>query len=180
MNAYAWNIGSKVSFFSLLFFLILFVKQTMESTGVGFWYASFGVGCFLLEYSHVRHLRYGDICCFNLASSVPMKYGTFKNSMVQVEGGIKAGIVDCKVSSVSSVNLIKGSRVSETTTPDLIDHLLCVGLVPAGRSCPHGKNRSSPNALLVLLSEFPLASSEELSRPSAFTAQRTCSNLADR
>lgn len=167
--------------------MILFVKQTTESSGVGIWCASFGVWCSLLEYSHVRHLRYGDICSFNLASSLPMKYGTFKKIYGTGRGWYKSWrrrLQDKEGrgerGSISSVNLIKGSRVSETTTPDLINHLLCVGLVPAGRSCPHGKNRSSPDTLLVLLSEFPLASSEELSRPSAFTAQRTCSNLANR
>lgn len=77
--------------------MLVFVKQTTESSGVGTWCASFGVWCSLLGYSHVRHLRYGDICSFNLASSLPMEYGTFKKSMVQVEGGIKAGVVDCKI-----------------------------------------------------------------------------------
>lgn len=60
MNAYAWNIGFKVSF--LIFF---------SSTDDGVFRSQVLVCIirslvfFLLEYSRVRHLRYGDICSFN-------------------------------------------------------------------------------------------------------------------
>lgn len=76
-----------------------------------------------------------------------------------------------RVGSVSSVNFIKWPRVSKAAVPDLIDNLLCMSLVSASRPCPHGQNSSSPDTLLVLLGELPLASSEELARPSALAAE---------
>jgi hypothetical protein len=78
---------------------------------------------------------------------------------------------------VSSVDLIKGSGVSEAAVPDFINDPLSMGFVFAGWASLHRENSSSANTFLMLLCEFPLSSPEELARPSAFAAERTGPNL---
>jgi hypothetical protein len=93
--------------------------------------------------------------------------GTFARQWLEeVKGRVKSA-----EGSVSSVNFIKRSRVSEAAVPDLIDNLLCMSLISASRPCSHGQDGPSPDALLVLLGKLPLTSSEELARPSALAAE---------
>jgi hypothetical protein len=78
---------------------------------------------------------------------------------------------------VSSVDLVEGTCIPETAVPYFVHDLLRMGLIFAGRSCLDGQNGSSTNAFLVLLSKLPLASSEELTSPSAFSTERTGPDL---
>lgn len=76
-----------------------------------------------------------------------------------------------------SVNLVKRPGVSETAFPDFVDDLFGLRPVFAEGSRLDRQNGSSADALLMLLCELPLPASEELARPSAFSAQRTRTNL---
>lgn len=118
------------------------------------------------------------------SSNANAEYGTFKSVLWyrvvgdQVEWSRRRK-GNGRARLVSSVNFIKGPRVSETAIPHLVHHLCCVSLVAAGRACPYGENRPPSHTFLMLLSEFPLASAEELSRPSAFAAQGASADLIE-
>jgi hypothetical protein len=123
---------------------------------------------------------------FNLCFSIDAnaKYGTFKSVLWYRVFGVQGEWsrrqkrnTTAGGNLVSSVNFIKGPRVSETAIPHFVHHLLCVSLISAGRACPHRENCSPAYTLLMLLGELPLASAEELSRPSAFAAQGAGSDL---
>ena len=77
----------------------------------------------------------------------------------------------------SSIYLIERSGVREAAVPHLVDHSRCLNIVFAKWSTSDRQRSSSPHAFLVLLSELPLASSKELSGPSAFPAQGRGSDL---
>ena len=108
--------------------------------------------------------------CFH---AVPMTYGTFQNSSMVQEGRLNSQTGN----PVSSINLVKGPCVSEAAVPDFIHDLLGVGLVLTVWPRSNGQDSSPSDTLLMLLGKLPLASSEELARPSAFTAEGTRSNL---
>lgn len=71
----------------------------------------------------------------------------------------------------SFVYLVEGSRVRKTAVPHLVDDFRRLNIVFAKGSSSYRQCRSPSYTFLVLLSELPLTSCEELSGPSAFTAQ---------
>lgn len=125
-----------------------------------------------------------DMWAFNLCfHRMPMQDMVHSNQFYGTEYSVirTSGVVDRKENGrenlVSSVNFIKGPRVSETAIPHFVHHLRGVSLIAAGRACPDGENRSPSHTLLMLLGELPLTSAEELSRPSAFSAQGASPDL---
>jgi hypothetical protein len=108
-----------------------------------------------------------------------LQLGESSNAVISsnVQGIVEQAVTDLSNQSKSSIDFVKGPRITKTTFPHLIHDFFGLRFVFAERSCAHGEYCSSSNAFLVLLCEFPLSSSKEFSSPSTLAAEGTCADL---